>query len=45
MKDGIYITQSKYMKDILKNYGMEDSKLVGTPMSIGHKSSKMIQKR
>ena len=31
-KDGIYITQSKYIKEILKKFGMEDSKLVGTPM-------------
>ena len=31
-KNGIYITQSKYIKDILKKFGMEDSKLVGTPM-------------
>ena len=29
---GIYITQSKYIKEILKKFGMEDSKLVGTPM-------------
>ena len=38
-KDGIYITQSKYIKEILKKFGMEDSRLVGTPMSIGHKLS------
>ena len=31
-KNGIYITQSKYIKEILKKFGMEDSKLVGTPM-------------
>ena len=31
------ITQSKYIKEILKNFRMEDSKLVGTPMVIGHK--------
>ena len=40
MKDGIYITQSKYIKEILKTFGMEDSKPVGTPMSTGHKLSK-----
>ena len=40
MKDDIYITQSKYIKDILKTFGMEYSKPVGTPMSIGHKLSK-----
>jgi hypothetical protein len=40
MKDGIYITQSKYIKEILEKFGMEDSRLVGTPMSIGHELSK-----
>ena len=36
MKDGIYITQSKYIKEILKKFGMEDSRPVGTPMSTRH---------
>ena len=36
-KDCIYITQSKYIKEILKKFGMEDSRPIGTPMSIGHK--------
>ena len=36
-KDGIYITQSKYIKEILKKFRMEDSRLVGTLMSTGHK--------
>ena len=40
MKYGIYITQSKYVKEILKTFGLEDSKLVSTPMVIGHKLSK-----
>ena len=31
-KDGIYITQSEYIEEILKKFGMEDSKPVGTPM-------------
>ena len=39
-KDGIYITQSKFIKEILKKFGMEDSRPVGTPMSTGHKLSK-----
>ena len=39
-KNGIYITQSKYIKEILKKFGMEDSKHVGTPMTTGHKLSK-----
>ena len=38
--NGIYITQSKYMKEILKKFGMEDSKLVGTPMCTGLKLTK-----
>ena len=40
MKDGIYITQSKYIKEILKKFRMEDSRLVGTPMSTRCKLSK-----
>lgn len=40
MKYGIYITQSKYVKEILKTFGLEDSKLVSTPMVTGHKLSK-----
>eukprot|EP00253_Pinus_taeda_P031716 PITA_31716 len=31
-KNGIFLSQTKYLKQILKNYGMEDSKLVCTPM-------------
>ena len=34
MKYGIYITQSNYVKEILKTFGLEDSKLVSTPMVI-----------
>lgn len=33
MEFGIFITQSKYIKEILKNLGMEDSRLVSTSMS------------
>ena len=32
MKHGIYITQSKYIKEILKTFGLEDSKPMSTPM-------------
>ena len=39
-KNGIYITQSKYIKEILKKFGMEDSKLVRTPMCTGLKLTK-----
>lgn len=34
-KDGIFLSQTKYLKEILKKYGMEDSKPVCTPMVIG----------
>eukprot|EP00253_Pinus_taeda_P033257 PITA_33257 len=34
-KDGIFLSQTKYLKQILKKYGMEDSKRVCTPMVIG----------
>ena len=39
MKYVIYITQSKYVKKILNFFGLEDSKLVSTPMVTGHKLS------
>ena len=39
-KNGIYITQSKYIKEILKKFGMDDSKLVGTPICTGLKLTK-----
>lgn len=40
MKFGIFITQSKYIKEIPNTFGMEDSRLVSTPMFIGHKLPK-----
>ena len=40
LKHGIFVTQSKYIKEILKTFELEDSKLVSTPMIIGHKLSK-----
>ena len=40
MKDGIYITQSKYIKEILKKFRMEGSRPIGTHMSTRHKLSK-----
>ena len=39
-KNGIYITQFKYVKEILNKFGMKDSRLVGTPMSTRHKLPK-----
>ena len=32
---GIFISQTKYIKDMLKRFKMEYSKLVGTPMITG----------
>ena len=40
LKYGIFVTQSKYIKEILKTFGLEESKPVSTPMAIGHKLSK-----
>lgn len=39
-KDGIFISQVKYVKEILKKFMMEDCKPVGTPMIVGCKLSK-----
>ncbi|GJT17155.1 retrovirus-related pol polyprotein from transposon TNT 1-94 [Tanacetum coccineum] len=33
MEDGIFFNQSKYIKEILKKYGLEESKSMKTPMS------------
>ena len=40
LKHGIFVTQSKYIKEILKAFGLNDSKWVSKPMIIGHKLSK-----
>ena len=40
LKHGIFVTQSKYIKEILKTFGLEDSKPISTPMIIGYKLSK-----
>ena len=40
MKYGIYITQSNYIKEILKTFGLEDSKVVSTPIVTIRKLSK-----
>ena len=37
--DGIFISQTKYLNDLLKWFGLETCILVGTPMIIGHESS------
>ena len=38
-KYGIFLSQKKYVKHILKRYGMEDCKLVCTPMNTGRSLS------
>ncbi|GJR49202.1 retrovirus-related pol polyprotein from transposon TNT 1-94 [Tanacetum coccineum] len=40
MKDGIFFNQSKYIKEMLKKFGLEDSKLMKTPMSSDTKLTK-----
>ena len=40
LKHEIFVTQSNYIKKILKNFGLEDSKPVSTPMATGHKLTK-----
>ena len=32
LKHGIFVTQSKYIKEILNIFGLEDSKSISTPM-------------
>ena len=39
LKHDIFVTQSKYIKEILKKFGLEDSKATNIPMLIGHKLS------
>jgi hypothetical protein len=38
--EGMFISQEKYLREMLKGFQMEDSKPVGTPMVIGCKLSK-----
>ena len=33
LKEDIFINQAKYIKDLIKKFGMEDTKPVSTPMS------------
>jgi hypothetical protein len=32
LKNGIFVSQGKYIKDMLKKFGMSDSKSINTPM-------------
>jgi hypothetical protein len=37
LKDGIFVSQSKYLKDMLKKFGLENAKSINTPMATnGH---------
>ena len=38
-KEGIFISQTKYLKDLLKRFGLEACKPIGTPMVTRHKIS------
>ncbi|XP_057800129.1 uncharacterized mitochondrial protein AtMg00810-like [Salvia miltiorrhiza] len=40
LKDGIFITQEGYAKEILKKFKMEDCKAINTPVECGIKLSK-----
>ncbi|GJX64901.1 hypothetical protein Tco_0299244 [Tanacetum coccineum] len=40
MEDGIFFNQSKYIKEMLKKFGLEDSKPTKTPMSTEIKLTK-----
>ena len=37
MKDGIFINQVKYIKELLKKYDMDNSKSISTPMAVNTK--------
>ena len=40
LKYGIFVTQSKYIKEILKTFDLKDSKPINTPMETRYKLSK-----
>ncbi|GJR37607.1 retrovirus-related pol polyprotein from transposon TNT 1-94 [Tanacetum coccineum] len=40
MEDGIFFNQSKYIKEMLKKFGLEESKPIKTPMSFDTKLTK-----
>ena len=40
LKNGTFVSQGKYIKDMLKKFGMNESKAISTPMGInGHLDS------
>ena len=34
LKDGIFINQAKYIKELLKKYNLENAKSISTPMAV-----------
>ena len=38
-KEGMFISQTKYLKDFLKRFGLETCKPIATPMVTGHELS------
>jgi hypothetical protein len=40
LDEGIFISQTKYIKEMLKKFGMEDCKPVSTPMVTSYKLRK-----
>ena len=32
MKNGTFVSQAKYIKDMIKKFGLSDSKAISTPM-------------
>jgi hypothetical protein len=50
LKNGTFVSQGKYIKDMLKKFGMEDAKGISTPMGTngsldGDKSGNMVDQR
>ncbi|GJZ79461.1 retrovirus-related pol polyprotein from transposon TNT 1-94 [Tanacetum coccineum] len=43
LEDGIFFNQSKYIKDMLKKFGLEDSKPMKTPISTETKLTKDVE--
>jgi len=39
-KEGMFVHQSKYLKEMLKKFGMENAKAIGTSMSTSTKLDK-----
>ena len=37
LKDGIFINQAKYIKELLKKYNLENAKSISTPMAVNSK--------